>query len=374
MLAAQLAEAGVLRDPRWRAAMEQTPRHVFVPKFYRQKNMVLDSADPATAGAWLDGVYSDDSLVVQSATVPGLDLRLATSSSTMPSLMIRMLELLEVTDESSVLEIGTATGYNAALLCHRLDGNQVASIELHAGLAACAAEHLHSLGHRPTLAVGDGADGLPDRSPYDRIIATCAVPAIPPAWIDQLTPGGRIVTDLRSEMSSTLAVLDKTDADTVAGRLLEQPGHFMWLRPDPNNPLPDPSWFSLGINVDDAETSHTDLDPGVLNEPGLRVLLGILEPSLQKPTKIRRGGCDLWSLHAADNCWAEFSADARGTVTQGGPRRLWSSIEHATAEWNRLGRPGRDGYGLTATADGIHRYWVTQPDRTILTSTAASVT
>jgi protein-L-isoaspartate O-methyltransferase len=85
--------------------------------------------------------------------------------------------------------------------------------------------------------VGDGAGGVPDRAPYDRIIATCAVPAIPPVWIDQLAPGARIVTDLRGEVASSLAVLDKTAPDTVQGRLLDVPGHFMWLRPTADNPL-----------------------------------------------------------------------------------------------------------------------------------------
>ena len=94
-------------------------------------------------------VYSDDSLVVQRAPVPGLDRELATSSSTMPSLMARMLHLLDVGDAWRVLEIGTATGYNAALLCHRLGAAQVTSIELHPGLAATAAQHLARLGLRP---------------------------------------------------------------------------------------------------------------------------------------------------------------------------------------------------------------------------------
>jgi protein-L-isoaspartate O-methyltransferase len=67
----------------------------------------------------------------------------------MPSLMVHMLQLLNVSDASSVLEIGTATGYNAALLCHRLGADQVASIELHPRLAADAAEHLHGLGYDP---------------------------------------------------------------------------------------------------------------------------------------------------------------------------------------------------------------------------------
>lgn len=362
-LASQLADAGVLTDPRWRAAIEQTPRHLFVPRFYRDDHTIIDGADPATGEQWLDEVYRDDSLVIQRATARGADQEWPTSSSTMPSLMIRMLELLRVTDASRVLEIGTATGYNVALLCHRLGAPQVASIELHPRLAAEAAERLSRLGYRPTLATGDGAAGIPHRAPYDRIIATCAVPEIPAAWIDQLAPGGRIVTDLRAEISSSLAVLDKITPDTVTGRLLEQPGHFMWLRPDPENPLRDPNRFNFVIDLDTAETTTTDLDPQVLDEPGLRLVLGILEPTLSTPSRSRRNGTDTWSMHAQGGCWVEV---ADRIVTQGGPRHLWPVVEHATAEWRRLGQPGRGRFGLTATTDGIHHFWLDAPDNPVL--------
>lgn len=365
-LAAELTEAGVLIDPRWRAAIQQTPRHRFVPRFYRDDDTIVDGADPATVGEWLDAVYSDTSLVVQSAIAPGTDLPFPTSSSTMPSLMIRMLQLLDVIDGTNVLEIGTATGYNAALLCHRLGADHVASIELHPGLAADAADHLHDLGYQPTLAVGNGASGIPDHAPYDKIIATCAVPAIPPAWIDQLAPGGRIVTDLRGELASSLAVLDKIAPDTVQGRLLDLPGHFMWLRSTPDSPLPNTGHFNLVINHDDDQTIGTDLDPRLLDEPGLRVLLSIAEPTLGPITHTQREAHDTWWLRA-DDSWAEITTGANTTVSYGGPHNIWTTIERVAAEWQRIGRPERGRYGLTARADGTHHYWLDHPDRPLLT-------
>ncbi|MGH3771881.1 MAG: methyltransferase domain-containing protein [Pseudonocardiaceae bacterium] len=371
MLAAELTDAGVLIDPRWRAAIEQTPRHLFVPRFYRDDDTVVDGTDPATVGEWLDAVYRDTSLVTQYATAPGTDLPFPTSSSTMPSLMVRMLALLDVIDGSRVLEIGTGTGYNAALLCHRLGADHVASIELHPDLAADAADQLHSLGYAPALAVGDGAGGIPDHAPYDRIIATCAVPAIPPGWIDQLAPGGRIVTDLRGELASSLTVLDKIAPDTVQGRLLDLPGHFMWLRSTAEHPLPNADRFNLVINLDDAETTGTDLDPRILNEPGLRVLLNIVEPTLGPITHTQRESHDIWWLRA-DHCWAEITTGAHTTVTHGGPHNIWRTVERVAAEWQRSGRPGRGRYGLTAKADGTHHYWLDQPDRLLRTDIAAT--
>jgi protein-L-isoaspartate O-methyltransferase len=79
----------------------------------------------------------------------------------MPSLMAQMLEALDVRDEHRVLEIGTGTGYNAALLCHRLGSNNVVSIDIDATLVAVAKNRLAALGHHPTLVVGDGTAGLP---------------------------------------------------------------------------------------------------------------------------------------------------------------------------------------------------------------------
>jgi protein-L-isoaspartate(D-aspartate) O-methyltransferase len=359
-LVAELTNSGILTDPRWREAFEQTPRHVFVPRFLRRDETTVDNIDPATTSEYLEEVYSDLSLVVQQVRVARIDIPLPTSSSTMPSLMARMLELLDVTNNSRVLEIGTATGYNAALLCHRLGSDQVTSIELHSGQAATAAEHLHAVSYHPTLAVGDGADGVPTNAPYDRILATCAVPAIPPSWIDQLAIGGRIVTDLRGEMSSSLAVLDKTAPGIVQGQLLEQPGHFMWLRTDPEHPLRDLDRYRYVIDLDEAVTTSTDLDPRVLDDPGLRVLLGILEPTLSAfAQRDNDDAAPNWSMRAAGGSWVKTTGH---TVVQGGPRRIWPSIERAVSEWHRLGRPQRGQYGLTATADGRHQYWIDTPD------------
>jgi protein-L-isoaspartate O-methyltransferase len=74
VLATELTDAGVLIDPRWRAAIEQTPRHLFVPRFYRDDGTIVDGAYPDTVGEWLNAVYSDNGLVVQRAIAPGTDL------------------------------------------------------------------------------------------------------------------------------------------------------------------------------------------------------------------------------------------------------------------------------------------------------------
>lgn len=112
-LAAELAEAGWLPDFRWRRAFEETPRHLFVPEFWNDDNVLVTGDSPEQRGEWLDAVYTDASLPTQLAQVPGTTLMWATSSSTRPSLMADMLHRLEVRDGDSVLEVGTGTGYNA---------------------------------------------------------------------------------------------------------------------------------------------------------------------------------------------------------------------------------------------------------------------
>src|SRR5688500_7514681 len=118
-LAERLADAGVLDDPALRAAVESVPRHVFVPRFYVQHSGGKWSETTADSDGWLDAVYSDEPLVTALAeTAKGS--RVTVSSSTKPALMLRMLAALDMHDADRVLEIGTGTGYNAALLAHRL--------------------------------------------------------------------------------------------------------------------------------------------------------------------------------------------------------------------------------------------------------------
>src|SRR5262249_60681651 len=92
------------------------------------------------------------------------------------------------------------TGYNAALLAARLGDTQVFSVELRPDLTEAARQRLADTGYHPTLVTRDGAEGLAEHAPYDRIIATCAVPAVPPAWLAQTAPDGLILTDIQGSL------------------------------------------------------------------------------------------------------------------------------------------------------------------------------
>jgi len=148
------------------------------------------------------------------------DAGMSLSSASAPNMVATMLEQLTVHPGQRILEIGAATGVNAALLAELTgaDGT-VVTIEFDPAFAASAAEHLTAAGYpHVTVIAGDGALGHPDQAPYDRIIITAGAFDLPPAFWNQLTPTGRIVVPLRlhgSGLTRSLA-FNRTDA----GRLV----------------------------------------------------------------------------------------------------------------------------------------------------------
>jgi protein-L-isoaspartate(D-aspartate) O-methyltransferase len=109
-----------------------------------------------------------------------------------PLVVARMLELLDVSPQDTVLDIGTGSGYHAALLA--MLGTHVWTIERHEQLSAQAARALAELGIvNVTCVVGDGTHGLPDQSPFDAINVAAGAAAVPAALEGQLAPGGRLV-------------------------------------------------------------------------------------------------------------------------------------------------------------------------------------
>ncbi len=152
-----------IRDERVLEAMLNIPRHLFVP------------ANRAAQA------YSDQPLPI------GEDQTIS-----QPYMVAVMSEALELTGKERVLEIGTGSGYQAAILS-RL-AREVFSMEVHASLAAAARERLAQLGiSNVEILTGDGSGGLAAHAPYDAIVVTAAAPAIPEPLVEQLADGGRLV-------------------------------------------------------------------------------------------------------------------------------------------------------------------------------------
>ncbi|MER6994930.1 methyltransferase domain-containing protein [Streptomyces sp. NPDC000410] len=234
-LVRRIAQAGALDDPAWRAAFEAVPRHLFVPYYYvptftGYERLWSGDPDPDRRERWLRGAYADGPIATR---VREGEL---VSSSSQPSLMARMLGELEIRDGHRVLEIGAGTGYNAALLAHRLGDELVTTVDLDPEITESARVHLAAAGYRPTVITADGARGCPARAPFDRIIATCALPSVPQAWPRQCRPGGRILAPL----ATGLIVLRVHDAGRAEGRFLHTPAYFVPLRggTPPRPPVP----------------------------------------------------------------------------------------------------------------------------------------
>ncbi|MFB8236837.1 methyltransferase domain-containing protein [Kitasatospora purpeofusca] len=192
-------------------AFLNVPRHPFVPAFYRR-----DGAKYVpTRGhndAWLRAVYADDVLVTEVGGVHVEDAPdcgvtgVATSSSTAPGLMAEMLDALDVRPADRVWEIGTGTGYNAALLCHLAGAATVTTVDRTARLVDAAQGRLHEVGFAPAVLRADGAGTPPAGGPFDRIIATCAVRRVPTAWLEQCVTGGVIVAPIGNALGGGAVV------------------------------------------------------------------------------------------------------------------------------------------------------------------------
>jgi hypothetical protein len=262
-----------------------------------------------------------------------------------------------------VLEIGTGTGYNAALLCDHLGEHHVTTIEVDATVAAQARGALSAAGFHPTLICGDGAAGYPRNAPYDRIISTCAVRWIPTVWVKQCSPGGLILVPWGTGYhANALLRLTVDDHGSASGSFIGEAA-FMWLREQR---------VSLGrledfIHHEDKATYNTtDLDPRkTFGDPDTEFAIGLRVAECQYvecEDDNDSGGHTLWLVDG--NSWAAVTYHPDMTsypVEQYGRRRLWDEVEAAYLWWDASGRPSRERFGLTVTP---HRQtvWLDSPD------------
>ncbi|GAA4215433.1 methyltransferase domain-containing protein [Actinocatenispora rupis] len=329
-----LLASGDLVSPEWQAAFTVVPRHVFVPEFWQQGPGGQQHVGAHTADAWLTGVYDDRVLMIRPD---------GGSSSTVPSLMAVMLEALDVTDGQRVLEIGTGSGYNAALLCHRLGGQNVTTVDINPELVTDVRVRLSEAGYRPTVAVGDGAAGWADGAPYDRLIATCAVDTIPPAWLEQVRSGGRIIVPI----ATGIAALTVTRPGGADGPFLAISAYFMPLRGADEPAAVD---TILAVAADPTLPARaTTLGADVWFDNAFRFLLAATLPGLRLLTSDPAQQTAI--VTHPDGSWARL---ADGKVTQGGPRDIWAIVERTRRQWDRLGHPNRERFTLTATGNHQH--------------------
>jgi protein-L-isoaspartate(D-aspartate) O-methyltransferase len=358
-LADDLQDAGDLRSPEWHRAVSAVPRHLLVPAAFEQ--------DPS--GGWsrfetandLERVYSPETLVTALGGTAGRQSPI--SSSTKPDLMIRMLEILDVRDGHRVLEIGTGTGYNAGLLAHRLGDAQVFSVDVGGNLVTLARDRLAVAGFHPTLVASDGVHGLAEFAPYDRIIATCSVPAVPWEWAGQLADGGTILVDLKRAISAGNLVHLRRNGDRLEGHFTARWAAFMAMRT-----ATEPAAAAHAKRADGGTSRSTDTPGKPWSDAPMAWFLAQLrlppdmtfgydlDPDTMQPTTT--------TLATSDGSWARVDL-VDNVVTEAGETAIWSSVEWAHRQWIDAGRPTWERLGLTVTPDGKHRLWLDQPDSEI---------
>ncbi len=186
-----------VEDPKVLLAMRLVPRHLFVPKEYQ------------------DLAYRNSPLLIgHNQTI------------SQPFIVAHMSELLELKPEHRVLEIGTGSGYQAAVLGELC--KHVYTIEIVAPLGKKATKLLEELGYdQVQVRIGDGYEGWPEAAPFDRIIVTCAPESIPQALLDQLATGGRMVIPVGGQYETQYMVEVTKDKKGRISRKEHYPVRFV---------------------------------------------------------------------------------------------------------------------------------------------------
>ncbi|MER6140385.1 methyltransferase domain-containing protein [Streptomyces sparsogenes] len=345
-----LAASGALR-PEWRPTFEAVPRHQFIPhEIWRQEATCVPVTDRA---AWWDLVYRDEPIVTQvdDGRIGGPGV--ATSSGSKPSLVARMLGALDVAEGQKVLEIGTGTGWNAALLSARLGSENVTTVEVDERLAEKAEKAIREAGYSPRVVHGDGALGWAPGAPYERLIATCSVRRVPSAWVEQTAPGGVIVLPLALDFwSGALLRLEVTEG-MAQGRVVGD-AQFMPMRS--HRPAPD-------APVDGSTGRHTPgtAVPDTVASLGFALYAGARLPGVAMTDGRHEGAYQVW-------LWDRKGSAATVTdeeVWQYGPRSLWEEVTEVHAAYVGEGSPSADKFGLTVDGTG-QRVWLRSPEAPIV--------
>lgn len=370
-LAEELARAGDL-TPEWRDAFLKVPRHRFIPAtVWRQAGDRLVPVHRADdEAAWLDLCYARDFVITQvddgAPAGPGLVGEEITSSASSPDVVASMLAALDAEPGMSVLEVGTGTGWNAALLAERLGPAGVTTVEVDPRVAAHAKAALRDAGCEVTAVTADGTRGHPPGAPYDRVVATVAAGRVPHAWAEQTRPGGRVLVPWATDFHNGALVSFAVSRDgAMRGRIVGNVA-FMLLR-DQRGRRASPA-----RDVRDREAARrsvTSLHPyEVVGEYDASLAIG-LKVARCKPVVEHReqGAYTLWLIDPWSGSWAGLAYEPGADsfeIRQYGDRSLWDEVEAAHRWWDGLGRPTAERWGLTVTSGG-QRIWLDAEDRPI---------
>lgn len=372
LLLAVSEEFGHPTAPEWEKALEAVPRHRFLPEriWLRNEDGILTArAIQDDPDGWFAAAYANDPVVTQvnDGKDPGDD-PWPSSSASAPSIVVQMLEMLELRAGMTVLEVGTGTGWNSALLSHRLGEQNVASIEVDPEVTARARTALTAAGLTPEVVCGDGRRGWAVRAPFDRIEATCSVTRVPGAWVEQTKPGGVILTPWDNPWVCWGLLRLTVGENGSAEGMFSPYSAFMLMR----GQRTDLRIYRDVVHDEHVpDESHTDLPAHeIAEEPwdaaftiGMR--LGNVWQAWDEDPDVEGVARRLWLATTDTKSWAavdDCGPDTPGfTVWQHGERRLWDELAAAHAWWLAHGEPGPERFGVTVSASGDHTFWLDSP-------------
>lgn len=336
----------------WREALLAVPRHAFVPDviWHGTSKGYLPLCRTDDVDAWLGLAYADLPLVVQvDGGAPAGPLgRCATSTLLSPYDVLAALSTVDIQPGMRVCEIGTGTGYTAAVLAHRLGAENVTTVEVDAALAQDARRRLRSAGlGAVTVVHGDGAElagGL-----FDRVLSSATVREVPYSWVRRVRPGGLVVTSWGTPYhAAALLRLTVCDDGSAGGRLGCQT-HCEWLRAQ----RADATLAVAGCEAGLSRAGSTMLDiEDVGADHHACVAIGLRVPSC---ASVFIPPDDQWFVDPASGSWARLHIRSRGAphiVNQYGPRDLWDEVEAAYDWWLASGRPSAGSWRFTVMPEG----------------------
>ncbi|MFF8170067.1 methyltransferase domain-containing protein [Streptomyces chartreusis] len=364
-------EKGALASD-WLPAFKAVPRDLFVPEVIwpgragmnRQSDRVIRSEEP---DAWLEAVYADAPITTQwddGAFTGAGKGKIPSSSSSMPTMVFSMLDALSVEEGQRVLEIGTGTGWNAALLSHRLGAENVFTVEVDGSSAREARKRLNDAGFDPVSVIGDGAEGYAEGAPYDRLIATASIGSVPRRWVEQTKPGGIILAPWGPTYGGEAIVrLTVAEDGTASGSFIGSSA-FMRLRAQRVQRTHVREYLGGQKWPADGARSVTPISPDAVGDWHIMFAIGAQVPgAFPWMESYNDGSYTLWLRDTAVTSWATADYEKgrdEFEVYQSGPRRLWDEVETAYLWWEKQGRPGFERFGLTVDADGEH-VWLDSP-------------
>ena len=364
-LVAALKSEGRLSSPLVEAAFKEVPRHPFIDHFYllerKDRRMQWQQVQPSTVqntDAWLRAVYANQPVVTAFD-----EYNTPTSSSSSPDAMALMLEALQLGPGLRVQEIGTGTGYNAALLAHIVgDPHQIFTVEIDAALAHRAQHILDRVaGEGITVYAGDGLRGYAPGAPYDRMIATGSYHKVPMDWLDQLQPGGILLMNLRGHLGACAFLkIVKVGPGRVAHGTFLAGSDFMELRDAqyPSYRVTNLVTRYLGrAAVAQRPFTCAEFDPALLWDHRLEFLLQLSFPEMYFTSAHVDPMCPCLIDVASDTMLVFCPRERQGEwlVEIKGQKQLWEVVAQAYRGWVDTGRAELDAYQLEIDVIGNQR-------------------